>query len=61
VAEGIEHPAAVRRLRRLGCSLGRGHLFSQALPAAELLPLVESPKQLRSVVSSSRLSIAAAG
>jgi predicted signal transduction protein with EAL and GGDEF domain len=61
VAEGIEHPAAVRRLRRLGCSLGQGYLFSKPLPAAELLPLLENPKQLRSVDSSSRLSIAAAG
>jgi len=61
VAEGIEHPAAVRRLRRLGCSLGQGYLFSKPLPASELLPLLENPKQLRSVVASSRLSIAAAG
>ena len=59
VAEGIEHPAAVRRLRRRGCSLGQGYLFSKPLPAAELLPLLENPKQLRSVVPSSRLSIAA--
>jgi EAL domain-containing protein (putative c-di-GMP-specific phosphodiesterase class I) len=61
VAEGIEHPGAVHTLRRLGCSLGQGHLFSEPLSAAELLPLLEDPKRLRSVVSGPRLSIAAAG
>jgi diguanylate cyclase (GGDEF)-like protein/PAS domain S-box-containing protein len=32
VAEGVETPAQVAALRRLGCSLGQGLLFSAALP-----------------------------
>lgn len=37
IAEGIETPAQLRRLRRLGCDYGQGFLFSQAL-TAEAIP-----------------------
>jgi Amt family ammonium transporter len=33
LAEGIETPAQLERLQRLGCELGQGFLFSPALPA----------------------------
>jgi EAL domain-containing protein (putative c-di-GMP-specific phosphodiesterase class I) len=35
IAEGIEHPAQLRRLRALGCEYGQGFLFSEPLSAAE--------------------------
>jgi len=35
VAEGVEHDAALRTLTDLGCDVGQGYLFSEALPAAE--------------------------
>ncbi len=35
VAEGIEDPDQLRALRRLGCHLGQGYLFSKPMPAAE--------------------------
>ena len=34
LAEGIETPAQLDRLQRLGCELGQGFLFSPALPAS---------------------------
>jgi EAL domain-containing protein (putative c-di-GMP-specific phosphodiesterase class I) len=33
LAEGIETPAQLQRLQRLGCELGQGFLFSAALPS----------------------------
>ena len=36
VAEGIEQPQQLQQLQDLGCQLGQGHLFSKALPAAEI-------------------------
>ena len=35
VAEGVETPSQLRRLRELGCTLQQGFLFTPALPAAE--------------------------
>ena len=35
MAEGIEDPDQLRALRRLGCHLGQGYLFSKPMPAAE--------------------------
>jgi diguanylate cyclase (GGDEF)-like protein/PAS domain S-box-containing protein len=35
IAEGIETPAQLRRLRSLGCEFGQGHLFSPALSATD--------------------------
>ena len=36
LAEGIETPDQLGRLRRTGCELGQGYLFSPAVPAAEV-------------------------
>jgi diguanylate cyclase len=36
VAEGVESPEALRRLRELGCDVTQGFLFSRPLPVAEL-------------------------
>jgi Amt family ammonium transporter len=41
VAQGIETPAQLDALRRMGCELGQGHLFSYALEPARALKLVE--------------------
>jgi diguanylate cyclase (GGDEF)-like protein len=35
VAEGIEHPAQLRALQRLGCDYGQGWLFAKAVPAVQ--------------------------
>ena len=40
IAEGIELPAQLRRLRSLGCEFGQGHLFSPALSAADMAALL---------------------
>ncbi|MFZ0768334.1 MAG: EAL domain-containing protein [Acidimicrobiales bacterium] len=40
LAEGIETPTQLERLRSLGCELGQGFLFSPALPNEELGPLL---------------------
>jgi diguanylate cyclase (GGDEF)-like protein/PAS domain S-box-containing protein len=48
LAEGIETPAQLERLQRLGCELGQGFLFSPALPAdaaALILHKVYSPSR----------------
>jgi diguanylate cyclase (GGDEF)-like protein/PAS domain S-box-containing protein len=42
IAEGIEAPDQLRRLRSLGCEFGQGYLFSQALSAANVRSLLES-------------------
>ncbi len=41
VAEGIETPTELDVLRRLGCPLGQGFLFSRPVPSAEFLALLE--------------------
>ena len=41
IAEGIETPAQLRRLRSLGCEFGQGHLFSPALSAADTAALLD--------------------
>ena len=43
VAEGIETPGQLERLRDLGCELGQGHYFSGALPAYEASALLLAP------------------
>lgn len=40
VAEGIETPTELQRLRVLSCPLGQGFLFSRAVPADEMLALL---------------------
>ncbi|MHB1783072.1 MAG: putative bifunctional diguanylate cyclase/phosphodiesterase [Acidimicrobiales bacterium] len=39
VAEGIETPEQLARLRALGCDLGQGYLFSRAVPAVDVAAL----------------------
>lgn len=41
VAEGVETPTELEMLKRLGCQLGQGFLFSRAVPANEMLALLE--------------------
>lgn len=41
VAEGIETPSELQALKKLGCPLGQGFLFSRAVPADEMLRLLE--------------------
>jgi diguanylate cyclase len=41
VAEGVEAPAVATTLRDLGCDLAQGYLWSKAVPADEVLSLVE--------------------
>jgi diguanylate cyclase (GGDEF)-like protein/PAS domain S-box-containing protein len=40
LAEGIETPTQLERLRSLGCELGQGYLFSPAVPNEQLEPLL---------------------
>jgi diguanylate cyclase (GGDEF)-like protein/PAS domain S-box-containing protein len=40
VAEGIDDPEQLGRLRALGCEYGQGFLFARALPGPELLALI---------------------
>ena len=42
IAEGIEAPDQLRRLRSLGCEFGQGYLFSRALSAQDTRALLES-------------------
>jgi diguanylate cyclase (GGDEF)-like protein len=43
VAEGIEHPQQLERLRDLGCPHGQGFLFSQPVPADQMRETLSSP------------------
>jgi EAL domain-containing protein (putative c-di-GMP-specific phosphodiesterase class I) len=40
VAEGIETQLQFHRLRRMGCELGQGYLFSPAVPTDEAAAMV---------------------
>jgi diguanylate cyclase (GGDEF)-like protein len=40
VAEGVETPEQLKKLRRLGCHLGQGYFFSKPIDAASVLPFV---------------------
>ncbi len=42
IAEGIESPAQLDALRRCGCHLGQGYLWSRPLPADEVADLLRS-------------------
>jgi diguanylate cyclase (GGDEF)-like protein/PAS domain S-box-containing protein len=52
IAEGIEMPQQLARLRELGCDLGQGFHFSRPLPPAELeAMLFTAPKRVSSGAS----------
>ncbi|MDF1504751.1 EAL domain-containing protein [Roseisolibacter sp. H3M3-2] len=40
IAEGVEVPPQWEQLRRLGCTVGQGHLFGRAVPPDELAPML---------------------
>jgi diguanylate cyclase (GGDEF)-like protein len=45
VAEGIEYPAQLRALQRLGCDYGQGYLFARAVPELEAGELLGGDRQ----------------
>jgi diguanylate cyclase (GGDEF)-like protein len=45
VAEGIEYPAQLRALQRLGCDYGQGYLFARAIPELEAGELLGGDRQ----------------
>jgi diguanylate cyclase (GGDEF)-like protein/PAS domain S-box-containing protein len=53
IAEGIEVPAQLRRLRSLGCEFGQGHLFSPAVSATDMAALLArwSPAEIVALFS----------
>ncbi|HTU94920.1 MAG TPA: EAL domain-containing protein [Solirubrobacteraceae bacterium] len=53
IAEGIEQPAQLRRLRALGCEFGQGHLFSPALNTTDMADLLArwSPGEIVALLS----------
>jgi len=58
VAEGIETPAQLRRLREMGCALGQGYLFSRPLERdamAELVARQTEPLFGREVATADRI------
>jgi EAL domain-containing protein (putative c-di-GMP-specific phosphodiesterase class I) len=42
IAEGIETPAQLEKLRSLGCEYGQGYLFAKPLPSEEAETLLAS-------------------
>jgi EAL domain-containing protein (putative c-di-GMP-specific phosphodiesterase class I) len=42
IAEGVETPAHIRELKKMGCDLGQGYLFSTPLSAEEAEKLIRS-------------------
>jgi EAL domain-containing protein (putative c-di-GMP-specific phosphodiesterase class I) len=46
VAEGVEDPSQVERLRALGCSFAQGFFFARPMPAAELECMLRSQPQI---------------
>ncbi|MEM7219290.1 MAG: EAL domain-containing protein [Pseudomonadota bacterium] len=58
IAEGVENRTQLRYLRAQGCSEVQGYIFSRALPAAELTPLLRK-NSFRDVVSEPETQIAA--
>lgn len=57
VAEGIESVHQLHQLRILQCRYGQGYLFSPALPASEILPLIHNHTRWRSLMSGSSFAI----
>ena len=59
VAEGVEEPAVTEHLRRLGCDVAQGFLWSRAVPSDEL-PAVLTLISQRAKPSGARRKRAAA-
>jgi EAL domain-containing protein (putative c-di-GMP-specific phosphodiesterase class I) len=54
VAEGVETPDQMRRLRALGCDLGQGYHFGRPLPPDDLtarLRLADRPAKAQAAVA----------
>jgi EAL domain-containing protein (putative c-di-GMP-specific phosphodiesterase class I) len=47
VAEGVETPEQLERLRKMGCEYGQGWLFSRPMDAAQAGALLEADEQAR--------------
>jgi EAL domain-containing protein (putative c-di-GMP-specific phosphodiesterase class I) len=43
IAEGVERPEEMARLRDLGCNLAQGFLISQPIPADRVMEMLENP------------------
>jgi EAL domain-containing protein (putative c-di-GMP-specific phosphodiesterase class I)/ActR/RegA family two-component response regulator len=54
VAEGIEMEAVLQALRRMGCDMGQGFLFSRALERDRLIAWARSRKQEASPLTATR-------
>jgi diguanylate cyclase (GGDEF)-like protein/PAS domain S-box-containing protein len=50
IAEGIEHPGQLRRLRSLGCEYGQGYLFSTPGSGSEIAALLAKWSPVRTVL-----------
>ena len=46
IAEGVEEPEQVEVLRRLGCRLGQGYLWSVPVPASQVERMIQDTVQL---------------
>ncbi len=46
IAEGVERPEQAIALRSMGCTVAQGYLFSAAVDAAEILPMLGHPRWL---------------
>jgi diguanylate cyclase (GGDEF)-like protein len=57
VAEGIETSQQLRQLRRLGCQLGQGYIFSGPLPAGGIEPLLADPLIWSDILPTNRLPV----
>jgi Amt family ammonium transporter len=55
VAEGIERPEQRDQLRHLGCDIGQGYLFSKAVPAQRIRPLVTAINRRAAVADETRV------
>jgi len=58
IAEGIENPIQLRRLRALGCELGQGFLFSRPLDAAGIRGVLAAWSPAKAVALAERLTVA---
>jgi len=47
IAEGVETPAHIEELKKMGCDIGQGYLFSPPLSAAEAEEMIQSSRKFR--------------